>query len=92
LVNVLTAAAAAAAAAVAALQLDTAIQLLLQASSQQPLDFNVWFTLATALARKVYAADGTAACDVQESIIALNACSCTGAQGCLSVTSSKCAN
>lgn len=50
---------AAAASVAAALQLDTAIQLLLQASSQQPLDFNVWFTLATALARKVYANEGT---------------------------------
>lgn len=37
-------------------QLDRAIQLLLQASSAQPQEPNVWFTLATALARKVCSA------------------------------------
>lgn len=41
------------------LQLDNAVQLLLQASSQQPLNPNVWFTLATALARKVRSNQGT---------------------------------
>jgi hypothetical protein len=35
------------------LQLDRSIQLLLEAAAVQPLDPNVYFTLATALARKV---------------------------------------
>lgn len=36
--------------------MDKAVQLLLQASSAQPQDPTVWFTLATALARKVCSA------------------------------------